>query len=85
MPTLDSTPESMMVPAVGASTYASGNQVWNGKIGTLIAKPANKSKNTRTCGLVQDSVRYHSGQSSELRRLVRSGIEKVSRCSRSNW
>ena len=28
----------MTEPAVGASTCASGSQVWNGHIGTLIAK-----------------------------------------------
>ena len=31
----------MTLPAVGASTCASGSQVWNGKIGTLTAKPMN--------------------------------------------
>ncbi len=31
----------MTLPAVGASTWASGNQVWNGKTGTLTAKPIN--------------------------------------------
>ena len=29
-------------PTVGASVCASGSQVWNGNIGTLIAKPRNK-------------------------------------------
>ncbi len=33
----------MTETAVGASTWASGNQVWNGKIGTLIAKPMNSA------------------------------------------
>ena len=28
-------------PSVGASVWASGNQVWNGNIGTLMAKPRN--------------------------------------------
>ncbi len=32
--------------AVGASTWASGNQVWNGKIGTLMAKPMNRAIQT---------------------------------------
>ena len=34
-----------MLPAVGASTCASGNQVWSGNIGTLIKKPKVNSKN----------------------------------------
>ena len=39
---------SITEPAVGASTWASGSQVWNGNIGTLIAKArknARKAKN----------------------------------------
>ena len=32
------TPARMTEPAVGASVWASGSQVWNGHIGTLIAK-----------------------------------------------
>ena len=32
--------------AVGASTCASGSQVWNGKIGTLTANPIKKPTNT---------------------------------------
>jgi hypothetical protein len=31
----------MTEPAVGASTWASGSQLWNGKMGTLTAKPRN--------------------------------------------
>ena len=36
-------------PAVGASTCASGSQVWNGNIGTLIAKPMKKAQKTHCC------------------------------------
>ena len=35
----------MTLPAVGASTWASGSQVWNGKTGTLTAKPMNSRMN----------------------------------------
>src|SRR5262252_211455 len=38
-------------PAVGASVWASGSQVWNGNIGTLIAKPRKKAKKTHHCKL----------------------------------
>ncbi len=31
----------MTEPCVGACVWASGNQVWNGNIGTLTAKPRN--------------------------------------------
>ncbi len=36
-------------PTVGASVCASGSQVWNGNIGTLIAKPRNMPPNTSSC------------------------------------
>ena len=36
-------------PTVGASVCASGSQVWNGNIGTLIAKPRNSPANSSTC------------------------------------
>src|ERR1043166_4746328 len=39
VPILRSTPARITLTAVGASTWASGNHVWNGKIGTLIANP----------------------------------------------
>ena len=48
-PIFRSTPARMMLPAVGASTCASGNQVWNGNIGTFMAK-AMKNKRRRTPG-----------------------------------
>src|SRR3954454_5858431 len=32
----------MTDPTVGACVWASGSQVWNGNIGTLMAKPMNK-------------------------------------------
>ena len=43
MPILRSTPARMTEIAVGASTCASGSQVWNGNIGILIAKPMNSA------------------------------------------
>src|SRR5436190_22576784 len=36
-------------PAVGASVWASGNQVGNGNIGTLMAKPRKNEMNTHHC------------------------------------
>ena len=37
----------MTLPAVGASVWASGNQVWKGKLGTLKAKPRKKPQKAR--------------------------------------
>ena len=37
----------MMLPAVGACTWASGSQVWTGTIGTLTAKAIRKAKNSQ--------------------------------------
>ena len=36
-------------PAVGASVWASGSQVWNGNIGTLIANPRKNAMKTHHC------------------------------------
>ena len=48
VPIFSRTPARMTEPAVGASTCASGSQVWNGNIGTLMAKPRKKAKNSHT-------------------------------------
>jgi len=44
-PSFSSTPARMTEPAVGAAVWASGSQVWNGKLGTLMAKAMKKAKN----------------------------------------
>jgi len=38
-------PARIMEMGVGASTWASGSQVWKGNIGSLMAKPMKRSKN----------------------------------------
>src|SRR5881397_1643519 len=38
-------------PAVGASVCASGSQVWNGNIGTLMANPRKNARKTHHCRL----------------------------------
>src|SRR5438132_11232285 len=53
VPIFSSTPARITDPAVGASTWASGSQVWNGTSGTLIAKAianARKNQNWRCAG-----------------------------------
>src|SRR6266852_5931535 len=49
VPIFSSTAARMIDPAVGASVCASGSQVWNGNIGTLIAKPKKNAKNSQIC------------------------------------
>src|SRR5271157_2016810 len=47
VPIFSRTPARITEPAVGASTWASGSQVWNGNIGTLIANPTIKAQKTQ--------------------------------------
>src|SRR4030066_525116 len=47
-PILMRMPARMMLPAVGAPTWASGSQVWNGNMGTLIAKASAKAANAKS-------------------------------------
>ena len=39
----------MTEPAVGASTWASGSQVWTGHIGIFTAKEAKKASHSHVC------------------------------------
>jgi len=39
----------MTEPAVGASVWARGNQVWTGKRGTLMAKEKAKARKSQVC------------------------------------
>src|SRR5690349_20390175 len=48
-PIFSNTPARMTEPAVGASTCASGNQVWTGHIGTFTANDAISAKNSQVC------------------------------------
>src|SRR3954452_15005095 len=50
-PIFSSTPARMTEPAVGASTCASGSQVWTGHIGTFTAKEAKKASHIQICRL----------------------------------
>ena len=51
VPIFRSTAARITDPAVGASVCASGSQVWNGNIGTLIAKPRKNARKTHHCRL----------------------------------
>src|SRR5713226_7700083 len=48
VPIFSKTPARMTEPAVGASVCASGSQVWNGNIGTLMAKAKKKPQKSHT-------------------------------------
>src|ERR1700704_1420344 len=62
VPIFKSTPARMTEPAVGASVCASGSQVWNGNIGTLMANAKKKPqkrycwKRVENCGTAASSV-----------------------------
>ena len=49
MPIFSRTLARITEPAVGASTCASGSQVWKGHIGTLTAKPRKNAQKTHHC------------------------------------
>src|SRR5438445_9022302 len=48
VPILSKTPARITEPAVGASVCASGSQVWNGNIGTLMANAKKKPQKSHT-------------------------------------
>src|ERR1700693_4891287 len=48
VPIFKRTPAKMTEPAVGASVCASGSQVWNGNIGTLMAKAKKNPQKSHT-------------------------------------
>ena len=52
VPIFSSTPARITEPAVGASTCASGSQVWNGNIGTLMAKAMKNAKNSQIAAVI---------------------------------
>src|SRR5216683_2789985 len=47
VPSLSMMLASTTDPAVGASTWASGSQVWNGNIGTLTANAKKNARNSK--------------------------------------
>ena len=50
-------------PPVGASTWASGSQVWTGHIGTLTAKAKKKAKKISTCACIVSGSRCQARMS----------------------
>src|ERR1039458_6046917 len=60
VPIFNNTPARMTEPAVGASVCASGSQVWNGNIGTLMANAKKNAQNSSTCECVSNSEAFDS-------------------------
>jgi hypothetical protein len=50
-------------PPVGASTWASGSQVWTGHIGTLTAKAKKNAKKMKTCACIVSGSRCQTRMS----------------------
>jgi len=71
---LSNTPARIIEPAVGASVCASGSQVWNGQMGTLMAKAITKAQKatafTVPIGKVIGSPRSVRGPSNVAHRSV---------------
>ena len=61
MPIFRSTEARITEPAVGASTWAAGSQVWNGNIGTLMAKARKKARKTSTWKVSEYSCHIMAG------------------------
>src|SRR5437764_14254693 len=55
VPNFSRTAARITEPTVGASVWASGNQVWNGNMGTLMANPMNRPAKIHTWVLVARS------------------------------
>ena len=55
-PNLSRIAARMTDPAVGASTWASGSQVWTGHIGNLTANEAKKASHSQVCILGLNAV-----------------------------
>ncbi len=59
-PIFSSTAARMTEPGVGASTWASGNHVWNGTMGTLMANARANAVNSRSCWCTVRETRSRS-------------------------
>src|SRR3954471_19395225 len=70
VPSFSMTAARITDPTVGASVWASGSQVWNGNIGTLMAKPMNRPPN------ISSWVEWASARTGELAE-ARVGMSKV--------
>ena len=59
-PIFSITAASTTEPPVGASTWASGNQVCTGTIGTFTAKAARKAKKSQACSFASSGAAARS-------------------------
>src|SRR5215472_7303192 len=65
VPIFSRTAARITEPAVGASVCASGSHVWNGNIGTLIAKPKKNARKIHHCRLNGTASLWKSVMSNE--------------------
>src|SRR6266853_296023 len=77
VPIFRSTAARMTDPAVGASVCASGSQVWNGNIGTLIANAKKNAQKRSTCVLGSncEAVASNVGMSNVLALYFKAGAK----------
>src|SRR6202142_2720242 len=63
VPIFSRTPARITEPAVGASTWAFGSQVWNGNIGPWMANPRKNARKSQTAVAngIYGAVRYSAG------------------------
>ena len=54
-PIFNNTPARVIVPCNGAIAYVSGCQLWNGKMGSLMANARKSAQNNHTCALFGES------------------------------
>ncbi len=65
-PIFSSTPARTMLTAVGASVWASGNQVWTGQTGSLMAKATRKNQKASAVGMAMSRCPAPASESSTM-------------------
>jgi hypothetical protein len=74
MPIFRSNPARMTEPAVGASTWASGSQVWNGTMGSFTPKPKKNATKIGICVARGRIARYAGPFVAPIRNTVMSNV-----------
>src|SRR5215217_1460124 len=70
VPIFSMTAARITEPAVGASVWASGSQVWSGNIGTLMANATAKARNSHRADDVAIDVSFASSTTSKVKTPV---------------
>src|SRR5437762_12171160 len=85
VPIFSRTAARITEPAVGASVCASGSHVWNGNIGTLIAKPRKNARKTHHCRLKGTFVSLWNWVTSKLHTPVNVWLRSEERRVGKEW